>query len=160
MEHHCEQMRRTEFMRTREGHLAFQSYNTWMRAQGKREQTAQIFLTSMYFLPFERFARFLTEAKVTSYRGFVGLMVKKEIDPKYWTDHRAYSMFIEYHDTVVPVEEQIKLTINAMLKVVDRENKNISEFFDVVDNSELISLIQRRELTPWLLLRSQKFINK
>lgn len=147
-------------MRTREGYLALESYNEWMKAQGKRQQTPEIFMKSMYFLSFERFANFLKEAEITSYRGFIGLMVTNGVDPKFWTDHRAYAMFIEYHDRIIPVDEQIRITINAMLDVTEQRDVPINKFYDVVEDSELISLIQRRKLTPWILLRSMKFKNK
>ena len=48
-------------------------------------------------------------------------------------------------------------TVEYLFKVADEVDADVSEVFDHLEPNDVIHMLHRRQLTPWILLNSKKF---
>jgi len=53
----------------------------------------------------------------------------------------------------------VDISIDTLFDLADDYGVPVSDIFNVVKPNEIIILIQRRKLSPWLLLKSKKFVD-
>jgi len=157
--HKCKMMEREEKLRTSLGQSAWRYYQEWMRLQHKRVPDDRAFLKSNYYLSMNRFAEFVKKLSLPSPDIFIKLMVNKDYPPALWTRDDVYAQYMEHLDRSVPPIQLAKLPARTLDTLADILNCDISEVFNYLTPSEVIELIKQRKLTPWILLRSKKFLS-
>jgi len=66
-------------------------------------------------------------------------------------------MYIEHLDRTSQPLDQAKLSVQTLLDLADKRNVDVSEIFDHIPLNDVVQLVRRRQLSPWLLLCSRKF---
>lgn len=150
-------MKRDEELKTPEGQTAWHYYQLWMRAQRRMPPPAASFLTSKYYRTFINFTKFVKSVELPRPEKFIQLMVTKTYQPTLWTNDEVYTMYMEHLDKRVPPLEQVKMSLETLIKVADSKEIDICDVFDHLKPNELIHMIRVRKLSPWLLLFSKKF---
>jgi hypothetical protein len=158
--HKCEKMQRREDIKTPTGQTAYGLYSTWFTVKKKNAPSIESFMNSRYFKSFFKFAEFVKRLKITETELYIRMMNDKDILPVHWTSDDMYSHYIEYLDRKLSPKRQAGITIRTMEKIVDAAECDIREVFDVLTGADLIQLIRERKLSPWVLLRSRKFMVK
>lgn len=160
LKHKCEKMQRHEDIKTPIGQAAYMLYQLWFTTKKKTAPAVETFLTSKYYKPFVRFAEFVKKVKITEPELFIKMMNEKAILPSHWTMDEMYAYYLEYLDRRLSPKKQAGITVKTIVKVADAAECEIGEVFDVLAASDVIQLIRERKFSPWILLRSRKFMTK
>lgn len=151
-------MIRDEEFRTPKGQAAWQYYQEWMRAYRKRVPRPQSFLQSKFYNAFMRFASFAMQVNMPDPTTFIHFMKDKDIIPALWTNDQVYGMYIEFLDRRGDPTKQADITINTLFNLADDLNCEPCDVFDNIDTHEFIQLLRQRQLSPWILLNSKRFL--
>lgn len=156
--HKCEPKRRHELMQTKVGWTAYEAYSEWMRQNKRMVPSRDTFMSSKLFKPFVTFAEFVRDSNLKQWKGFISIMVDRDIAPNLWTHEKAYSLFIEHFDNYVPVMQQVDSTVNWIMKLSDGLDVETGEIFNHIEPKMILDLIKLRHITPWVLLNSNTFL--
>lgn len=115
------------------------------------------FLESRYFRTFINFAQFVAKVALPLPEKFIWLMNEKKYPPTMWTTDDAYTQYLEFLDRKADPMDQVNLSIKTLLNIADAAECDISEVFECLKPMELMQLVRKRQLSPWLLLHSVKF---
>lgn len=157
MDHVCKQMIRDKEIRTPIGQAAWNMYQTWMRAQRKAVPKIQTFLESRYYATFVKNAKFVQKVGIPDVDVFIRYMVENKMPPALWKNDEIYASFLQHIDNRQSPEQQAKTTIEYLFKVADDIGVDVSEVFDHMTAEDIIPLLRRRQISPWILLASSKF---
>lgn len=158
LKHKCEKMRREEEIRTAIGRQAWELYRLWMHRSGRRILTIDSFLASALYSCFIRFAKYVKEIGLAHPDKFVELMVKQDYMPSMWLSREVYTLYIEEYDQTVNPGDQVADSVHTIDNFCEDKNILTSEFFGTVSPAEIIHLLRKKKLSPWLILRSKKFV--
>lgn len=159
LNHKCKQLKRYEQFETPVGQAAWFYYQQWMKEQRKNVPKSKSFIQSKFFNSFIRFAEFVKKVSLPKPNLFIWLMCQKDISPTIWTNHQVYSIYLEFLDRKAEPYQMVQMTIDTLFKLAEAADCDVEQIFDVLTPSEIITLLQRRSLSPWLLLLSKKFTN-
>lgn len=134
LKHRCKQMERMDMLRSKEGLLAKQSYDYWLKCQRRQSITDRVFISTLNFTSFVKFANFVFEVRMDDWKQYIKLMSNNKISPKNWLHVNIVSYYIN-------------LTNNSKY-----EDYIMGEFNQLIDNPRIIGQI--KEFTPLELLQS------
>lgn len=157
MNHRCKQMIRDEEIRTPIGQAAWSFYQKWMKAYRRAVPSIEVFMTSNYYVTFIKFARFAQKVGLPDIDTFIWYMKEKDIPPTIWKNEEIYASYLEFLDRKSDPKKAAEHTINYLFKLADEFQVDVSEVFDCLQPSEVILMLTRRQLSPWILLHSKKF---
>lgn len=156
--HKCTRMKREEELKTRTGQRAWAYYREWMHCSNRRVINIESFLESRYYPSFMRFAKYIKDLHISHPNDFIKLMVDKDYMPSMWTSSEIYSIYLEGYDRRVSPQDQVADSINSIDNACEDKGVETKDFFNTITPSELINLLRKKKISPWLLLRSNKFI--
>ena len=151
-------MIRREGLESPLGQAAWIHYQTWMRAGHKLVPSVKSFLHSKFFNAFMKFAKFAKEVRVPDPDLYIRYMIALDAPPAMWTCDPIYVAFIEHMDKKIPAIKNARITIETLFNTAEDMNCGVNEVFNNIDPNDLIQLLRQRKLSPWLLLRSKKFL--
>jgi len=157
MNHECKEMRRDAEIKTPIGQAAYSLYEKWMKAQRRNVPKLETFLTSRYYNTFVKFAKFAKKVGLPDTDLFISYMIKTDIPPTIWVNDQVYAGYIEYLDKRADPTKQAQSTIDYLFKVADSLDVDVSEVFEHLDGNDVIQMLTRRQLSPWILINSPKF---
>lgn len=157
LNHECKQMKRDKELKTIDGQTALIYYQQWMKQMKKLPPPAASFLSSRYFRTFMDFVKFAKSVRLPNPEKFIWFAVQKKFTPIMWSSNDVYTLYLEFLDHKTPPMEQANTSITTLLNYADRHNIDVSNVFDHIEPYEIISFLQTRQLSPWLLLLSKKF---
>jgi hypothetical protein len=160
LKHKCEKMQRHEDIKSTIGQSAYMLYQIWFTTKKKTAPSIESFINSRYYKPFVRFAEFVKRVRLPEPELYIKLMNENGVSPSMWTMNEMYGQFLEFLDRKLSPKKQAGITIRTMEKVADAAECEIYQIFDVLTGSDIIQLIRERKLSPWVLLRSRKFMVK
>jgi hypothetical protein len=160
LSHKCEKMKRIEDSKSPVGQAAFILYELWFTTKKRTAPSMDSFINSKQYKPFMKFAEFVKKFKISETELFIKMMNDKGILPAHWTKDEMYTFYLEYLDRKLSPKKQAGITIKTIEKMSDVAECDIGEIFDILTGSEIIQLIRERKLSPWILLRSKKFMVK
>lgn len=158
LKHKCEKMKRYEDIKSPIGQAAFMLYQLWFTTKKKTAPSVETFLISKYYKSFIRFADFVKKLKITEPELFIRMMNEKNILPAHWTMDEMYAYYLEYLDRRLSPKRQAGITIRTIEKIADAAECDPGEIFAVLTAGDVIQLIRERKFSPWVLLRSRKFL--
>lgn len=150
-------MQRDAEFRTPEGQAAWLFYLKWMKAYRRGEPTVEAFLTSKFYNAFMKFSRFTKRVNIPDVDAYIWLMSKDDISPMMWTMDEAYARYIENTDRKLGANQNAKITIDTLFDLKDEYGCEVEDIFNIVEPNVIIQLLRQRRLSPWILLKSQKF---
>ena len=157
MKHKCKQMKREEEFQSIIGQAAWLYYKNWMKVQQKLVPKSKSFLSSNFYNSFIKFSKHVRKVQLPDPNVFIRFMKDRGILPPIWTCDEVYSMYLEYLDRRAPATQRAATTTDMLLKIADLADVDVSEVFDVLEANDVIALLRRRSLSPWILLQSNKF---
>lgn len=160
LEHKCKQMKRIEELQSLEGQTAWNLYQIWLRAQNRMPPPIKSFLTSKYYRTFINFAHFSRKVQLPFPERFIKFMCDRGLPPTLWVHDEVYMSYLDHIDSKVSPLEHLKMSIETLLVKSENVDVDISDIFNYISMSEIISLIRKRRLSPWFLLFSKKFKQK
>jgi len=150
-------MKKYEEFKTITGQTAWEYYQKWYRYIKKPPPTSATFISSNYFRTFNNFVKFVKKVKLPFPEKFIWFMVEQKFPPTMWTSDAVYVLYINFIDTQMDPLDLARQTICNLIKLANTHDVDPSEVFTVIDPYNLIHKIRVRTLTPWVLLKSQKF---
>ena len=157
IQHRCDQMKREEELRTPLGQAAWQYYQDWMRLQRRRVPDDRAFLKSKYYRSFNNFAKFVKTLELPSPQTFIKLMIDQTYTPTMWCMDEVYVIYMEHLDRNGSPKTHVDITYNTLCKFADDRKCKENEIFETLTSGEIIQLIKQRKLSPWMLIKSDKF---
>lgn len=158
LEHKCPIKAKTEQLRSPLGQAAYMFYAKWMHASKRSIPEQSTFLNSKFYESFIRFAKFNKALQLPSVDLYIKVMQQKNITPELWTDDRAYGIYLEHMEFHIDPKLSIIMTSETLAKFSKEYECEISDVFERVSKNEIIQSIRERKLSPWILLRSTKFM--
>lgn len=150
-------MKREKELQTPQGQAALNYYQLWMRTEKRNPPSAAAFMTSRFYRTFMNFVEFSKRVDLPKPEKFIWLMVQKKYSPTMWATDDAYTTYLEFLDRKTSPMEQVALSIDTLLAIVDKQGIESSEVFNALSVQDIIHMLRTRRLSPWLLLRSKKF---
>lgn len=157
MKHKCKEMKRDEEFRSVVGQSAWMYYQTWMKTNRRMVPQPKSFLNSRSYNAFIKFAHHVRKVQLPDANAFIRFMQERNIPPVIWTSDQVYSLYLDYLDRKAPATQRAETTIDQFLKIAEVANVDVSEIFNVLEASDVIALLRRRSISPWILLNSSKF---
>jgi len=156
--HKCKQMKREEDFKSIEGQAAFAYYRKWIALKHHNKNASpSAFKTSAYFVSFVKFYELVRITQIPSTDIYIKLMVRKKIEPKLWYLEASYHIYLEYITYQLSLDQIYEITIKTLLDCASAAEVNTSKVFDILTVNDVIQLFRQRRLSPWVLLKSQKF---
>lgn len=155
--HRCKKMVRDEDFRTPLGQAAWSFYQRWMKSYRRMVPRPESFLQSKYYVSFMKFAKFAQKVQLPDPDSFIWLMREKDIPATIWTNDQVYTMYLEFLDRKATPLSRAKTSVATFFKVANEHNVEVEEVFNVLEPTEVISLLRERRMSPWILLNSTKF---
>lgn len=155
--HECKLMKRDHEFKTPVGQAAWGFYQRWLKSQRKTVPSPDTFLSSKFYMSFIKFARFSQQVQLPDVDAFIQLMKDKDFSPVMWTTHEVYTRYIEHLDRTSTPLKQAKTSVDTICRYAEDHRIDTSQFFDTLNAGELIDLLSKRKLSPWLLMFSVKF---
>ncbi len=155
--HKCKAMQRDEEIRTPLGQTAWNNYRLWMTTQRRTPPTLETFLSSKYYTTFIKFSKFAHKVGIPNTELYIKYMVRQEIHPTIWVNDKIYGDYLQYLDRGRDPIVQAEYTVNYLFKIADALECEVDEVFDLLQANDVINMLQRRQLSPWILLHSSKF---
>lgn len=157
MNHRCTQMKRDEQIKTPQGQAAWSYYQKWMKAQRRSIPSIETFLTSKFYTTFIKFAEFVQKTGLPDIDTFVWYMTEKKIQPVIWINNDIYQNYLEFIDKKADPIKEAQRTIDFMFNLADEFECEVGEIFEHLHPNDVIQMLTRRQLSPWILLHSPKF---
>lgn len=157
LKHRCKEMERDEQMRTPEGLAAWEHYKTWLTLQRRQPPTVQTFLSSKYYTSFYKFAVFAKKVGIPNTEQYIRRMIRHKVNPTIWTSDEIYTEYLKYLDTGKDPYIQVKHTVDFLFKAAKILECNVDDIFDHLEPDEVIQMLRRRQISPWILIHSPKF---
>lgn len=157
MAHRCTQMERAEQQNTLIGQTSYLFYKLWFDELKRKAPSHETFLTSAYYRSFTKFAEFVKEVNLPNPEKYVELMVEQKLAPALWTRNEAYSAYLGWADKQSPPMDQAAITVETLQTLAEQLGVTTGEVFDRLDYGAILTLVQQRKLSPWLLLCSKRF---
>lgn len=159
MNHKCKEMIRLETVQTINGQQAYQYYKRWLLKCRKTIQSIDAFLNSTYFNAMLRFVDFCKSHNIIDPIAYIDKMVELKISPSLWDRQEAYTFYLEKLDKQVDPYILAERTLGIILELSNALEITTSELFDKLPLGEVVELIEKRHLSPWILLSSSAFKN-
>lgn len=157
MKHECQQMLRSREVQTVVGQQAYTLYKLWLEKQRKKPPPPATFITSTFYTAFIKFAQFTRATEVQRPELYVDLMLKAGLSPTLWRGDDAYRMYIEHIDRKLDPYLQAEETIKTLDGIARSKGCELSVVFDSLRFGEVLSMVSKKHLSPWLLFCSQRF---
>ena len=158
LKHRCKQMIRDEEFKTPIGQAGWLYYQEWMKAHHRRVPQSQSFFHSKFYTSFIKFAKFVKRLNMPEPKMFIWLMKERDIHPTIWCTDQAYSLYLEFLDRKGDPFKHAEITINTLFDIAEAANCEVGEVFNVMTSNEVIQFLRERQLSPWILLNSKKFM--
>lgn len=159
LNHKCKEMIRLEQVQSINGQQAYQFYKRWLLKTRKSQQTIEAFMQSTYFNSLLRFVDFCKQHNILDPIAYIDKMVELKISPSLWDRQEAYTFYLEKLDKQVDPYILAEKTLGIILELANALEINAGDIFNVLPYGEIISLIEKRHLSPWILLSSSAFKN-
>jgi hypothetical protein len=150
-------MKRDEQIKTPLGQAAWSYYQKWMKAKRRSIPSIETFLTSKFYTTFIKFAEFVQKTGLPDVDTFVWYMTEKEIQPVIWVNNEIYQSYIEFIDKKSNPDKEAQRTIDFLFKLADEFECEVGDVFNHLLASDVIQMLTRRQISPWILLHSPKF---
>ena len=159
LKHMCKEMKRyDEVEHTVIGQAAWTFYKQWMNKNGRQARNLDAFVTSSFYNAFIKFAKFVKETKVPDPDQYMWFMMDKKYRPIVWTEDVPYREYLEFVDLQGDPYDRAAYTIKALQRISKEQGCNLRDVFDHMTAPEMVHRIYIRELSPWFLLNSVKFL--
>lgn len=160
LKHECKQKIRHDEIKTVEGQLAWSSYKLWFKLSKNFVPSRDLFLISAQYASFMKFAHFAKRVQIADIPSYIKIMVKNNNIPPYmWILPDAHALYLTKLDRLMSPLQMVDISIDTLFDLADDYNVPVSDIFDVVAPTEIIVLLQRRKLSPWLLVKSPNFVH-
>lgn len=156
VKHRCSEMDRFERAKTPMGQMAFQIYCKWMRANRRVPIDHEKFYSSPVFNPLFNFAEFAKKAGIVI-DVFVEVVTRIDLHPSHWKKDEAYALYLEHIERAQDPEDWMKTTIKLLIKYADALDCDVAEVIELLKPNEMLDLVRKRQLSPWILLHSSVF---
>lgn len=157
MKHECKQMLRSREVQTVLGQQAYALYKLWLEKQRRKAPPPETFAASTFYTSFHRFAEFTRQTGVQHPDTYVDLMVKESISPILWRSDEAYRIYIEHIDKKLDPYLQVEETLKTLDEVAREKSCSLAQVFEHLRFGEVLSMVSKKHLTPWLLFCSARF---
>ncbi len=159
--HTCKEQQRIDKLQSTIGMTSYRLFIMWRELKYKKKCSVdkEQFSHSKYFKIFYDIVVKLKYLEIDNHKEFIQYMVAISMEPVMWTDTRIYNLYYNHIDSLSP-EEQCNRGIETLLELAEYVNCDASEIFDKLSTGDIIHLIKKRKLSPWVLFGSDKFKNK
>lgn len=159
MGHHCRERKKLEELKSPLGQAAYGFYSEWMRLQKRSVPPQEKFMDSRFFHQFVEFAKWSDTVSIPSKNSFIALMVENSVIPAMWCRPTTYEAYLKWYDTAYPPEVQFVESLDKLKELAIDLNCRPGEVYQRLGVAELLKLVRRRKLSPWLMVTSERFLN-
>ena len=155
--HNCREKERMMVLETPSGITAYGYYKTWFQKKKMNIPTKNTFISSRHYNPFFTFAKFVKQMGIPDTKIYIEFMVERGVMPQHWYHSAIYGVFIDHFDNTCPMTTHTRITLFTMDRLATTFECEIGDVIFKLKAGDLAKLIQSRNLSPWVLLLSEKF---
>jgi hypothetical protein len=155
--HPCPPRERAELLGTELGQRAFSLYNQWRLVQLKPTVTAAVFADTKEFNTFLKLDDYFTKLGVAFPAVFMGEMKKLKLLPMHWKNPQCYSLYIKAIDFDLDPWKAVQHTLEFLQDLATTLQVELRDLAHKLGPHATISLLRRRELTPWVAFHAPSF---
>lgn len=156
LRHKCDQMERARIFETPIGQSAYFIYQKWWSLRKRIPPGADKFKDSTQFHAMVNFAEFAKRTKL-NVDVYLSVVVRHQLPPEHWLRDDVYVKYLEYIDKTMTGAEQIKMSVDYILKLAEALDCDTGDIFQYLEATEIMQLVRDRKLSPWILLHSKQF---
>jgi hypothetical protein len=142
---------------TKRGMSAFKYYRAWFKARRLRIPNKDTFVVSKMYNTFFKFAVFAKDMGIPDTTLYIKFMVKNTVMPAHWYNSDIYNYFMDSFDKDYDPMTHVRITFTSIERISKALDCKMGDVFSHLHPSDVIKLIQSRNLSPWVLLLSKKF---
>jgi hypothetical protein len=157
MRHECTQMVRSKEILTPIGQQAYALYRAWLEKGKKKAPPIETFTTSTFYTSFMKFTNFIRQTSVSYPELYVELMLKQGISPALWTRDECYLIYVEHIQKNLDPYKQAEDTLLLLAERAEDNKIDICDVFKTMRYGEVLELVNKKKLSPWILFCSPKF---
>lgn len=157
MKHECTLMLRNKEVQSIVGQQAYVAYKHWLEKQRRKAPPIETFISSQYYNSIFKFAEFCRETGVGDPELYIDLMVKQNLSPALWRRDEAYTIYLDHIDRHSDPLKQCEDTADQLATIAERLDCPLPQVFEKLHFGEILTLVQQRKLSPWLLFFSDAF---
>ena len=154
--HKCKVLTRLKELDTSQGRLAFHYFTLWMNSKLCYGVTHEQFIESNTYNTFFKFVNCVKRRNFPSLKIFIEYVNSIQLLPRYWVRDDVYTSYIRYLETKPPLE-LVKIHLKVLHTFSNFLNCTEGEVIHHLKINEIITLLQARNFTPWVLLNSKEF---
>lgn len=157
---HCKAKEKMDKVKSITGQAAYAFYADWMKSRKFSVPSSETFVNSKFFSAFFKYAEFVVSHDVAFPDIYLKLMSERGLSPHIWCNDAAYSLYLSEIDSKTDPLLLVTNSVEYLMKVSEVADITIGSVFSLLSANELIDLIKKRELSPWLLFQSKSFCKK
>ena len=156
-QHTCKKRERLNEAKSPRGRLAWEYYKWWCKCMHRAPTTLESFIWSKIYTTMINFVDHVRRVKLPMPEKFIEFAIREKFQPGMWCMDEVYTRYISYLDVGIDPKELIMQTVDQLYTIADQHGVDIAKVFEVVPIHLVIQSLQRRKLSPWLLLVSRQF---
>lgn len=154
----CPVKTKIEACKTLVGTVAYNAFQYWMlRTKRVRNVDINTFMKSRYFGQFIRFSNFYLNTSVGPMETYMNFLIKQNLDPYMWIDHRVFARYIIEYNSIVSPNEQWGITFDEIESLCQEYDCLPNEIFVVLGFEEVVKRVLNKKFSPWYLLLSDAY---
>lgn len=139
-----------------EARLAFRVYQHYMitNTSAKTPPSLESFIDSKFYIDFAKFGRYLRDLSPLYIEKFIDFVIKSGVSIDNWRHedvYEAYLLEILYSEDY---STAMTRSLSTMQTWAENNNKEIFEYFTLVNLQELVYSIKTGYISPWMLYLS------
>ena len=84
-------------------------------------------------------------------------MLSKTMPPTLWCNYDVYDSYIEHFDKTATIDDKIQISLETISDLCKTYKCNPAEIFEHIKPLQILTMVNSRKLSPWVLLQSVKF---
>jgi hypothetical protein len=139
------------------GLAAYECYSEWLRMFRGSPASKQTFIDSKYYNSFINFVKFCRKMNIPDRMAFIKLAAGLKLSPSSWVSDDFYLYYIEHIDTILTPDQQASISVDTLFELTRIFECEMDEVFEHLSPADVLTMVQSRKLSPWILLVSKKF---
>lgn len=160
MKHKCKGKAKIDKLRSSIGQSAYAYYTEWMKQNKRSVPPIESFAESSLYSTFIKFAEWVLKVRLPNPNSFIRAMVENgKVQPSLWCRDNVYAIYLQGYDNVVSPTIQFLNSYEVLNDLAFELHVEISGIFEKLGVPTILSLIEKRKLSPWFLIASTVFRN-
>ena len=158
----CEQKRRWQQENEPGVRIGLQAFVRFYErnASTPKRKTYADFVKSNYYKAFVKFGWHCHSLRAINVPGYIDFLIDEQVRLDWWAKDRFYEKFLVKMLKTEHPQDALTRSIQEINNWIEERDEDISNFFRLVPNTVLVSMISNGRISPWCLYNCSHGIEK